>query len=205
MASAYFKLNDFVSKVRKQDLARSSRFEIHIKGPTGLGADKHVSILCEEAAVPGLIIPYTPVKIGNWTEARINGIEYFGDNATFTFYCDNDWDVRAYFEDWMGRISTNPLSKEVGFYDNYKGRVSVYTLGRDEERTGEWELIDAFPRTISLTPLTAASDSINRVTISFSYKYWKSDGLPVDSNYKGLRRFLNFKNLDIADIIRRNI
>jgi hypothetical protein len=205
MASAYFKLNDFLGKVRTEDLARASRFEIHIKGPSGLGADRHVSILCEEASVPGLIIPLTQVKIGNWTESRVNGVEYFGDTASFTFYCDNNWDVRAYFEDWMGRVATNPLSKEVGFYDNYKGSLSVHTLGRDDERTGEWELMEVYPRTISLTPLTSASDTVNRVTVTFTYKYWKSDGMPVDSKYKGLKRFLNFKDLDLKEVIRRNI
>lgn len=205
MASSYFKLNDFLSKVRKDDLSRSGRFEIEINGPSSVGSDRNVSILCEEAAVPGLLIPLTQVKIGNWTEARVQGIEYFGDNATFTFYCDTNWDVRAYFEDWMGRIATNPLSKEVGFYDNYKGRVTVYTLDRNDNRTGEWELIDAFPRNISLTTLAQSNDSPNRVTISFAYKYWNSNGMPTDSKYKGLKRFLNFDDFDLKQIIRKNI
>lgn len=205
MAGAYFKYNDFLSKIRNEDVARSNRFEIEINGPTGLGGDKHVSILCEEATVPGLIIPYAPIKIGNWTEARVHGIEYFGDNATFTFFCDSQWDVRAYFEDWMGRVATNPLSKEVGFYDNYKGKITVYTLDKKDERTGEWELVDVVPRSISLTPLSQGNESAARVSVSVSYKYWKSQGLPVDSKYKGLRRFLNFKDFDLKQIIRRSL
>jgi len=205
MADSYFKFNDLLAKVRKEDLSRAGRFEIEINGPPGLGYDRHVSILCEEAAVPGLLIPYTPVKIGNWTESRAQGLEYFGDNATFTFYCDTNWDVRAYFEDWMGRATVNPLSKEVGFYNEYVGRVTIYTLDRGDRRTGEWTLVDAFPRNISLTPLSASNEGINRVSISMTYKYWKSDGMPVDSRYRGLKRFLNFKDLDLKEILRRSL
>lgn len=205
MADSYFKYNDFLSKVRSEDLSRAGRFEIEINGPRGLGTDRHVSILCEEAAVPGLIIPYTPVKIGNWTEPRAQGLEYLGESASFTFYCDANWDVRSYFEDWMGRSAVNPLSKEVGFYNDYAGRVTIYTLDRGDNRTGEWTLVDAFPRMIGLTPLSASNEGVNRVNVQMQYKYWKSDGMPVDSKYKGLKRFLNFKDLDLKEIIRRNI
>jgi|TARA_B110000967_G_scaffold210076_1_gene270290 hypothetical protein len=205
MAGSYFKVKDFIAKVRSEDLSRSSRFEIEINGPSSLGADRHVSILCEEATVPGLLIPYTPIKIGNWVEPRAQGIEYFGDNATFTFYCDTNWDVRAFFEDWMGRITVDPLSKEVGFYDNYTGAISIHTLDRNDNRTNTWELVDVVPRSLGLTPLAQSNDSVNRVNVSVSYKYWKSDGLPVGSKYKGLKRFMNFKDLDLKQILRRSI
>ena len=101
MADSYFKFNDLLAKVRKEDLSRAGRFEIEINGPPGLGYDRHVSILCEEAAVPGILIPASPVRIGNWTEFRTQGLEYLGESASFTFYCDANWDVRAYFEAFL--------------------------------------------------------------------------------------------------------
>ena len=96
-------LNDFVSKIRTGDLARSNRFEVEILSPGAIDS-KDVNILCEDASVPGLIIPYAPVKIGNITEPRAHGMEFFGDNATFTFFCDTNWDVRSYFENWMAAM-----------------------------------------------------------------------------------------------------
>ena len=60
---AYFKTNDFISKVRKNDLARSNRFEVLINSPANFLTDREVSLLCEEAQIPGLQIMWTPTKI----------------------------------------------------------------------------------------------------------------------------------------------
>ena len=51
---AYFKTQDFISKVRKDDLARSNRFEIVINSPANMATDREVSLFCEEAQIPGL-------------------------------------------------------------------------------------------------------------------------------------------------------
>ena len=51
---AYFKTNDFISKVRKNDLARSNRFEVLINSPSNFSTDREVSLLCEEAQIPSL-------------------------------------------------------------------------------------------------------------------------------------------------------
>ena len=49
---AYFKTSDFIGKVRKNDLARSNRFEIVINAPSNFSTDREVSLLCEEAQIP---------------------------------------------------------------------------------------------------------------------------------------------------------
>ena len=41
---AYFKTNDFISKVRKDDLARSNRFEVVINSPANFLTDREVSL-----------------------------------------------------------------------------------------------------------------------------------------------------------------
>jgi len=174
-------LENFISEIRKSDLSRSNRFEVEFFSPidsTEIG--KHVSLMCEDAAIPGLLVPYSPIKIGNWTEPRVHGIEYFGDNATFTFYCDTKWKVRDYFEDWM-TSAANPISKEVGFYQNYVGQVTVHALNRQDQRENSWTLIDAVPRNISLTPVSQSNESIARVSISMAYKLWVRASGPLSS------------------------
>ena len=108
---AYFKLNDFLGQVRRRGLAFSNRFEIVLKSP--VGGDRIPSLLCEEATIPGLQALWSPTKIGMWTENRVHGIEFFGESAAFTFYCDTDWGVREYFENWMGE-AVNFETKEPG-------------------------------------------------------------------------------------------
>ena len=60
---AYFKTKDFIAKVRKHDLARSNRFEVVISSPSGYSEDRDISLLCEEAQIPGLQIQWAPTKI----------------------------------------------------------------------------------------------------------------------------------------------
>lgn len=186
---AGFSLNDFLSKVRSEDLARSNRFEVEIFGP---GDAKAISILCEDASVPGLIVPYTPTKIGNWTEPRAHGIEFFGDNATFTFYCDSSWNVRDYFENWMFSC-VNPISKEISFYNNTVGTAVIHALNRKDDIVKSWTLVDCLPRNISLTPLSHGNEGVARVSVSLAYKYWTPDSngisastVPINSAVSGV-------------------
>lgn len=202
---ATFKLNDFLANVRGKDLARSSRFEVVINGPLlGTERDRTVSLLCEEAAIPGLIATFAPTKIGNWTEYRAHGIEFFGDNATFTFYCNTDWNVREYFETWMGNCA-DVTSKEVAFYDDIVGQVEIYTLDRNDNRTGKWELQEAWPRLLNLTPMSQAADSPVRVTVTFTYRFWKSEALEDTTGpLRNVRRFINvFKDNKFTDVLER--
>ena len=167
-----FSLNDFVTKVRRGDMARANRFAVYVKGPFAQSENRDVSLLCEEAAVPGLQLSYAPVKIGNWTENRVSGIEFYGDTASFTFFIDADWSPREYFESWMAEY-VNPISKEIEFYDYMKGEVSIFALNKIDGIVGEWVLEEAFPRTMSLTPLShGGGDGVARMTVTFSYKNW---------------------------------
>ncbi len=189
MAKSNFQLNDFLSNVRRKDLARASRFEIVMSSASNRGSNRDISLLCEEAAIPGLISTFAPTKIGNWTEYRAQGVEFFGDNATLTFYCNTDWNVREYFEAWMG-TTADIESKEVGFYDDYVGEIDIYTLDRDDNRTGKWQLKEAWPRLLNLTPVSQASDAPVRVTVTLTYRYWTSDTLD-NSPIGNIKRFVN--------------
>jgi hypothetical protein len=203
---AIFKLNDFLSNVRKKDLARSSRFEIVVTAPTiAKEQEREVSLLCEEAAIPGLIATFSPTKIGNWTEYRAHGIEFFGDNATFTFIVNSDWNVREFFEQWMGNC-VDITSKEVAFYDDIIGNVEIYSLDRGDNRTGSWELIEAWPRLLNLTPMSQASDAPVRVTVTFTYRLWESKALKETTGpLQNVRRFMNILKDNPVDFLLNRV
>lgn len=198
---AEFKLNDFLTSVRTKDLARASRFEVVITTPfASSDEERTVSLLCEEAAIPGLISTFAPTKIGNWTEYRAHGIEFFGDNATITFYANSDWNARSFFETWMGNC-TDVTSKEVSFYDDHVGEIEIYSLDRNDNRTGKWEMKEAWPRLLNLTPMSQAADSPVRVTVTFTYRTWTSAALKDTTGPLGnIRRFINqFKDNKILE------
>ena len=173
---AYFKTNDFISKVRKDDLARSNRFQVIINSPANFLTDREVSLQVEEAQITGLQITYASTQIGSEVARRAPGIEYFGDTAAFTFFCDSNWDVRTYFEDWMTKIA-NPLSKEVTFPDEYTGTVEIFALDREDNRVTRWKLYDAFPRLMNILPMGQSAEGIVRVNVTFAFRRWVSRGV----------------------------
>lgn len=165
-------LNRFLSQVRSSDLARSNRFEVTLSSP--VGGDRLPSLLCEEAQVPGLQALYSPTKIGMWTENRVHGLEFFGESAAFTFYCDTDWNVRSYFENWMAEVA-NPVTKEPNYYDNFVGTVTVKALNRRDDDTKQWKMVDAFPRLLNITPVAHGGEGIVRVNVTFAFRSWEAE------------------------------
>lgn len=166
-------LSQFLGQVRGDDLARANRFEIRLSSP--VGGDRLPSLLCEEATVPGLQALWSPTKIGMWTENRVHGMEFFGESAAFTFYCDTNWDVRSYFENWMGQVA-NFGSKEPNYYDNFVGEVEVSVLNRRDSTMKSWTLKEAFPRVLNITPVAQGGDGIVRVAVTFAYRSWEAGG-----------------------------
>lgn len=170
---ANFDLNSFHGEAFGNDLARANRFEIEIFGPGGDG--RLPSLLCEEAQVPGLQALWSPTKIGMVTENRVHGMEFFGEAANFTFYCDTRWNVRSYFEDWMKEVADFD-TREAGFHDNFTGEVKVKTLDRQDNDTGVWTLKNAFPRMVNITPVGQGGDGIVRVSTTFAFRQWEKSG-----------------------------
>ena len=170
---AYFNLNSFLSKVRTDDLARANRFEIQLHSP-GAGDDEVPSLLCEEAAVPGLQALWSPTKQGMWTENRVHGVEFFGESAAFTFYCDADWNPRTYLESWMDKVIPAG-EKEPNYYNEYAtGSIDVKVLDRQDNVKSSWTLKEAFPRLLNITPVAHGGDGIVRVAVTFCYRYWEA-------------------------------
>lgn len=170
---AFFNLNSFLSEVRNNDLARANRFEIQLSSP--IGGDVLPSLLCEEAAVPGLQALWSPTKQGMWTENRVHGVEFFGESAAFTFYCNSSWEPRTYLENWMNAVIPAG-EKEPNYYNTYalNGSIDVKVLDRDDNVKSSWKLMEAFPRLLNITPVAHGGDGIVRVAATFCYRYWEA-------------------------------
>jgi len=165
-------LSRFLGHVQGNDLARANRFEVEIYGP---GSGRLPSLLCEEAQIPGLQALWSPTKIGMWTENRVHGMEFFGESAAFTFYCDTDWNVRSYFENWMQQVASFE-TKEPKYQDTYVGEVKVKVLNRRDSERKSWTMKEAFPRLLNIIPVAQGGDGIVRVTVTFAFRSWEAGG-----------------------------
>lgn len=176
MAKASTKLDNFLSQVRTQHTPRSDRFEVVFNLPRALAGSpeftRTLSVYCEEAQIPGLSATNLPVKIGAWTEYRTQNVEFLTTELSFTFLVDELWSGRELFEDWIS-LAGDPTSKEVGYYEDYVADITVKSLSSKDDVLAAWQIIEATPKLINLTPVSWSNQGLIRMSVSFAAKKWK--------------------------------
>lgn len=181
--SAYHNINDFISQVKKTDLARSNRFEAMFLPPpfmrdhrTSQGASpKLISMMVEDAMFPGMIVGTRPFRINNLNEQRANVIDFGGDSITFTFLCDTSWTAKDFFGDWM-RKTINPDSRYVSYPEEYYSEIDLVSLNNEDNVIAHWKIYDAFPRSIAPITVSSTNAQVLRMPVTFAYKRWEVVG-----------------------------
>lgn len=102
------------------------------------------------------------------------------DPVTFTFYNDQDMDVRRYFDIWQGSVM-NFSNNTSNFYSEYTSDIKMYIENDQGEDVYGIVLIEAFPLGLSLIDMSySTTNQFMNMSATFSYKYW----LPMDSSQR---------------------
>jgi hypothetical protein len=213
--------------------SRADRFVVNFYRPRVLeknpnyGDLRDISMLCEEAAFPGKTIGTRTLRVNALNEQRAHTVDFMGDTITFQFICDIDWRVRKFFEDWMhgcvGDETQQFISREVGFYDDYKSKVSITALvprydgpvasspasildkikGRTprvpnenqspETATFQMDLYEAWPRNMNVQQLSYNNQTFHRLNVAFTYKYYQTSFITIPD---GDRKFVPLASID---------
>ena len=192
---AFGVLNELLGIVRGTDgIARSARYEVLCLPPsgargtrnaptnamasqmaelTGSNVAREVSLNCEQITMPGRNIDtepdnniYGPVReiAQGWSYADI----------TANFQLSSDLRERRFFETW-NRLAFNPDTWNIGYYDDYTGRIQIFQLDEQNNRRYGIELIECFPKAIGdLTYDYSQVNTQQKVSITFSYRYWQN-------------------------------
>ena len=193
--TAFGVLNEILGLVRGTDgIAKQTRYEVILIPPTGArgtnttpsnafasqmsdltgdGTARATSLKCEQISMPGRNIDtapdnniYGPVReiAQGWSFADI----------TAQFQLSSDLKERRFFETWQ-RLSFNPDTWNMGYYDDYTGTIQIFQLDEQDNRRYGVELIECFPKTVGeLTYDYSAVNTQQKVQITFSYRYWKN-------------------------------
>ena len=139
----------------------------------GNGTVRSTSLRCDAISFPGRNLDTTPdTNIYGPTREIVDGYSYAPINATFQ--CASDMREKTYFETWQ-RLAYNHQTWSMGYYHDYVGTVQIYQLDENNKRRYGVELVEAFPKTIAEQALSYDStNQINKVSITFSYRYWKN-------------------------------
>ena len=195
---SYAVLNEILGDYRTNDgFARPSRYEVLLLPPTGVrgsasdggdpvnifskvmgealgnGTVRSTSLRCEAISFPGRNLDTTPdTNIYGPTREIVDGYSYAP--ITGTFQCSSDMKEKTYFETWQ-RLAYNPQTWSMGYYHDYVGTIQIYQLDEQDKRRYGVELVEAFPKTIAEQALSYdATNQIHKVSVSFSYRYWKN-------------------------------
>ena len=187
--TAYAILNEIFGVFRgKGGFSRPSRYEVILVPPAGTNSNlfssqmqefrgddtiKQTSLACESISFPGRNIDTTEdTNIYGPVRNIATGFSYA--DITATFRCSRDMREKRYFEAWQ-KLSYNPATWSMQYYEDYVGAVQIFQLDDNDERTYGVELIEAFPKTIESQQLDYSStDQINKLNVTFSYRWWKS-------------------------------
>lgn len=127
-------LQDFLSLVKSRNLARAERFFVNFGPPAGLISSfgekfRDMTLLCEDAALPGKSIGTRTLRINGLNEQRAHTADYMGDSITLQFFVDTDWTPRVIMEKWL-ELCVDPAQNgnEVGWYDDYVGNITLHAL-----------------------------------------------------------------------------
>ena len=193
--TAFGVLNEILGLVRGTDgVAKQTRYEVILIPPTGArgtnttpsnafasqmsdltgdGTARATSLKCEQISMPGRNIDtapdnniYGPVReiAQGWSFADI----------TAQFQLSSDLKERRFFETWQ-RLSFNPDTWNMGYYDDYTGTIQIFQLDEQDNRRYGVELIECFPKSIdALTYDYSAINTQQKASVTFSYRYWKN-------------------------------
>jgi len=197
-------INRFRSAIaRGEGFSKPSRFLVFINLPKGVPNDalentlsnktlspneasiptlnndlRYAILMCDTAEFPGRTLSTQTRDQHGVTQEIVDGVTY-GDISA-TFYCDKFMREKQIFEHWQ-KVAYNPVTYNINYSSEYTAPIEIYQLGSfssqdDRDRiTYAVRLEEAFPKVIQSQDLSYAStDEIHKVTIEFSFKFWRN-------------------------------
>lgn len=165
---------------RKNGLARNNLWKINL--PLNVGgqrissdsfaaADKdRLDVMCNSAQLPGRQITTSDRNIGLKSEKMATG--FLKDDVMLSFYEDNDYSIRRYFESWQNKVvSQNTF--EIKYKNEYAASVFIQQLDHNGNLVYATELIEAFPTTLNVIELNNDPNGLVNINVQLSYTNWK--------------------------------
>lgn len=169
-------ISDFVSKM-SVGLARTNRYSVVMTIPEvvdieGLLPTRDVMLFCDQVQLPGLNVQTTPNR--TFGEVRETPYEYNYEPLTMSFYVDSRLHVKLMFDEWIKSLQ-NKDRRTFRYYDEYicpQAQILVQDIS-DATRY-QVSLYELYPKSMSAIQMDYASKDIMKLSVTFTFKYWKS-------------------------------
>lgn len=83
----------------------------------------------------------------------------------------------------MGQLQKNHGTYDIGYYDDYKGRINIFQYDVTGQMRYACTLIDAWPVNVADLQGDWSSDSLHRLMVTFMYRQYRDE---QEGYYDGL-------------------
>ena len=191
--TAFQFLDEVLAEFHSEDgFAKSNRWEIIIIPPTGNrgnqttgnifapimqqntgeGVTQKAALMCEAFAFPGRNLTTTPDSNLYGPEREMVDGYTFGDISS-TFRLSSNMKEKQFFDTWQ-RLAYNPQDFSIGYYYDYVGEIRLYQLDEQDRRRYGIKLLECFPKTVDQMAVTQGAGDLQRVNVTWAYRYWLS-------------------------------
>ena len=161
-------LNDFISKVKQDGLARTNRYTVLFTGFT-TGRSRDAMLMCDQVQLPGT--NYNTADMRTFGETRKAPYERLYDDVNMSFYVDTSMTVKKFFDDWMTWIQ-DPTTRNFYYYDDYTADIIIEVQDLKNRSRYGIKLFEAYPKSIGAIQMDYASKDIMKLSVNFAYKYY---------------------------------
>jgi hypothetical protein len=167
-------LNDFISKVKQDGLARNNRFLVTIspKSPWKLGPTRWIQdtmLLCDQVQLPGT--NFNTADLRTYGEIMKAPYERLYEDINMSFYVDTPMIVKTIFDNWMNSIQ-NFGTRNFKYYDEYTSTITIEVQDLKNQSRYAIQLREAYPKSIGAIQLDQSNKDIMKLSVNFVYKYY---------------------------------
>lgn len=168
-------INEFIALVKGEGLARSNRYQVIITPPASIMTDspnRKLSFYCDSVTMPGMNLLSNPTS--TYGEQREVVYNRSFEPINLEFIMDQEMEIKKFFDEWQARI-INPVSRMVGYYQDYIGRIEIQQLDFSENESPKYamKLYEAFPKSVAAISFSSGSKDVTKLSVSIEYKYWR--------------------------------
>lgn len=176
--SSDFSVRSFAAVVRQKGMARPTHFEVEIAEPASLYAGKGVAtrtvnLFCKSAFLPQTRINTSRLQIAGAPPLYYPvGADYGGDNITLSFYIDQNFDVKTFFDEWIDNV-VERRNGEIQYANSYYTTMTIKQLNAQHKVVYIAKFQDVFP--VSVNPLGLDHNStgqVHELSVTLNYRRW---------------------------------
>lgn len=167
-------INEFISQVKSEGLARDNRYLVTITPPASLvggSPDVKLRLLCQSVNMPGLNFVSNPVLTYGEQREVIYNRQF--EPINMEWILDTRMDIKRFWDDWQ-QLMIHPVSRMVSYYQDYIGTIEIDQLDSSDEEKPRYavRLYEAYPKTVAPIAYSAGSKEITKLSVTIEYKYW---------------------------------